>query len=271
LKSDMKFVASFVFLAVLCIACDPDDLECLEGCNPLKPVYSQYWCEKTSDAKILILKSLVAKASWGIDPLRAVNHYKKLLKMARPYDLGILRIDAIWRGKDGESKLSNLTIPLPLKFRRDKITGDLRVKVDEYLTTIQHENVINRPEDWHLGASTLVSSGSFGPSGSKWTYLYSLWINLGSGRDVETIQIVFPPTVAPTTKTPTKKPTKKPTTKKPTKQPTRKPWWMRPISRHGGQSPLNRSVVPTVTTDISSANFLVIGVASVMPFFLTFF
>merc|ERR1712160_182804 len=131
-------------------------------------------------------------------------------------------------------------------------------KVDEYLTTIQHENVINRPEDWHLGASTLVSSGSFGPSGSKWTYLYSLWINLGSGRDVETIQIVFPPTVAPTTKTPTK-------------QPTRKPWWMRPISRHGGQSPLNRSVVPTVTTDISSANFLVIGVASVMPFFLTFF
>merc|ERR1711957_163837 len=37
---------------------------------------------------------------------------------------------------------------------------------------------------------------------------------------------------------------------------------------------LNQSVVPTVTTDIplvSSANFLVIGVASMMPFFLTFF
>jgi len=42
----------------------------------------------------------------------------------------------------------------------------------------------------------------------------------------------------------------------------------------GEFSYLNQSVVPTVTTDIplvSSANFLVIGVASVMPFFLTFF
>jgi len=307
----MQSVAVIVLLVVFCIACPPDDPQCEPySCNPALPQCQNAkiaWRQKEKEAnaqrqkkekeaKILHLKSQEAIPKPGLDNPRADMHYKKLQGMVKKYYLGTLRIDAMWyveKEVHDLVKLSNLTIPFPFVLLRDIQTGELRIKVDEYLIVTKHKDYTGSLEDhWRNGTTEHFQ-------GSEWPYLYSLWSTVDSAgksytklledlADVEIIslQIVgktFAPSVAPT-KTPTT--TKTPTVRVITSRPTINRADAHPRCRVniGSKHPQclygrepdrhNHLVVPTVTTDIpvvSSANFLVVGVASVMPFFLTFF
>jgi len=264
------------------------------------------------------------------DPDKAVENYKKLLKMiAKPQSFGLIKnptiiksyptlkpllikIDAIWGKGKAKFGVSKFSIPFPLQLIRDQ-KKVLRMKV--------------------LGLQRSQNGQPFSKVGNKlesWPSLSLINIGVGEGFEITSLQIV-PLTVAPTTKTPTKAPTS------PTSSPSSPTFYFppscapygraenyvpgsdydcRPVEErckcpsdkgfgchaycfHLSQIPkprpsgcrsvgcgywnpctsvcsasVNGSVVPTVTTDIpfiSSANFLVIGVASLIPFFLTFF
>jgi len=301
----MKFVFAIFLLAVFCIAATPDERQ----------------KDKEAKQKSLIekLKKQKALPQPGLDPPKASNNYLTLRNLIKEksYSVGTLHIVAIW-GKGKKNRiLSKLKIPFPLEMRRDKTTGELRIKVKDYLTSRPGLN-----ESWKSGAKKDVK-------GSQWPSLRIL--NLGLGKDFElTSSQIVPPSVAPTVSPTTAPPTvplpycirvvpgpggnyaalpscnAPPCCKYPPCCSNNGPFnalncvsdqcdsTIGPQPCHcsdpnasdscrtsylcvyGGHGPrgLNRSVVPTVTTDIpfvSSANFLVIGVASVMPFFLTFF
>jgi len=213
----------------------------------------------------------------GFDPPTAVINYKKLLNISYPlliqnpksYRLGTMHISGTWsRGPHFE--FSRVSIPFPLQLRRDR-QEVLRIKVLGYSTR----------QFGQRQPSTTVENNLV-----SWRSLSIL--NLGVGKFKQITWLLVPPSVAPTLSptlspsvAPSVAPTKSPTTKSPTtKSPTTKsPTTKRPFPPFSGWDYCERKnckflVVPNVTTDIpvvSSANFLVVGVASVMPFFLTFF
>jgi len=169
-----------------------------------------------------------------------------------------VHINATW-SKGPHFKLSRVLIPFPLQLFQDK-QEVWRIKVLEYSTSRLGE----RRKSTKLGNNHV----SF-PSLST--------LNLGVFKDQTMIwSQILPPSVAPTVS--------------PTLQPTMRPTRGNVFGCACGL--VDGSVVPTGTTDIpvvssawccesqtgttdipvvSSAKFLVIGVASLMPFFLTFF
>jgi len=142
--------------------------------------------QEEEDRKINLLKSQDAIPKVGLDHPSAVEHYQKLQAIISgrgPAGRGPnrhLSFDTIWRGNlvtdhnDKFRKLSNLTIPFPFVLRRNEISGELMIKVDEYFTTRPGLN-----EPWRNAATEF--------QGHKWTYLYA--INLGLNRDEEIISL----------------------------------------------------------------------------------